>query len=141
MASRDSKGRFKQGQSGNPAGRPAKADALRKLLEGDADSVARKVLEAAKQGDLRAAELVLARCSPIKRPSQEPVQFALDDTQPLADQGRAILSAIASGALPPDTGKQLIDSLAALVKVVEVEEFDRRLRAIEKRHGEDKNGS
>ena len=131
MARRNEKGQFVKGVSGNPSGRPPKADAIRRLLEGDAETVAAKVLEAARNGDLRASEMVLARTSPIRRASHEPVNFTLDESQPLSEQGKAILSGIASGDIPPDTGKHLIDSLASLVKVQEMEEIDRRLNALE----------
>jgi len=131
MAQRDKRGRFTKGQSGNPAGRPARADELRRLLDGDAEEVAAKVLEAAKGGDLRAAELVLARVVPVHRPAHAPVTFALDREAPLADQGRQVLAAIAAGEIPPDQGRSLLDALAALVRVVELDEIQRRLDTLE----------
>ncbi len=128
---RDKQGRFIKGKSGNPNGRPARADELRKLLDGDADEVARRVLEAAKGGDLRAAELVLARVVPVHRPAHAPVTFALDREAPLADQGRQVLAAIAQGEMPPDQGRSLLDAIAALSRVTELDEIQRRLTAIE----------
>ncbi|WP_046080104.1 DUF5681 domain-containing protein [Halomonas sp. HG01] len=128
---RDTKGRFKPGQSGNPSGRPARAAELRRLMDGDAEAVAAKVLEAAKNGDLRAAELVLARCAPVHRPTQQPVTFELDRDKPLADQGRDVMAAIAAGDLAPDQGRSLLDALAALAKVTEIDEIQRRLSELE----------
>ncbi|GHE19998.1 DUF5681 domain-containing protein [Halomonas urumqiensis] len=131
MAERDSKGRFTKGASGNPSGRPRKADELRQLLEGDAEEVARKVLEVARGGDMNACRLVLERLVPAVRPAHACVTFELDEEKPLADQGRQILAAVATGALPPDQGKALLDALAALARVTEIDEIDRRLKAIE----------
>lgn len=131
MAKRDASGKFTKGASGNPKGRPASADSLRRLLEGSAEEVSRKVIEAAQGGDLRAAELVLSRCVAPVRPAHAPVTFTLDESAPLAEQGREILSAIAAGHLPPDTGKHLLDSLAALSRVAELDEIQRRLDALE----------
>ncbi|WP_163650735.1 DUF5681 domain-containing protein [Modicisalibacter sp. 'Wilcox'] len=131
MAKRDNNGRFVPGQSGNPSGRPSRAAELRKLLDGDAEDVARKVAEAAKGGDLRAAELVLARCVPVHRPSHAPTPFDLDRDKPLADQGRDVLAAIASGELPPDTGKHLLDALTALARVAEIDELQARMAKLE----------
>ncbi|MDI5987023.1 DUF5681 domain-containing protein [Halomonas sp. M4R5S39] len=131
MAERDGKGRFTKGQSGNPSGRPRKADELRKLLEGDAEVVARKIIDAAKGGDMNACRMVVERILPAVRPAHACVTFSLDESKPLADQARQILTAIAAGQMPPDQGKALLDALASLVRVVELDEIDRRLKAIE----------
>ena len=65
------KGKWKKGQSGNPAGRPKKLPELRELLanvlgdEKDGRSAAEAILMAlrakATKGDVRAAELLLDR--------------------------------------------------------------------------------
>ena len=65
------KGKWKKGQSGNPAGRPKKLPELRELLanvlgdEKDGKSAAEAILMAlrakATKGDVRAAELLLDR--------------------------------------------------------------------------------
>jgi hypothetical protein len=133
MTKRDAKGRFAAGQSGNPSGRPAKSDELRRLLEGEADAVARKVLEAAANGDMGAARLVLERCVPTQRPIYPPVAFDFDADAPLTDQARQILAAVAGGHLPADQGKALIDGIAGLVKVTEQDEIVRRIAEIENR--------
>lgn len=135
MTQRDANGRFIKGASGNPKGRPARADSLRQMMEGSAEEVAAKVLEAAQAGDLRAAELVLSRCIAPVRPAHTPVTFTLDESAPLAEQGRSILAAIAQGEVPPDTGKHLLDALAALSRVAELDEITRRLDALEERNG------
>lgn len=128
---RDDKGRFIKGVSGNPQGQPTRAAHLRRLLADGADEAAHAVLEAAKGGDMAAARLVLERLVPPVRPSHQPVRFELDADKPLADQGRAVLSAIAAGAIPPDQGKALLDAIAALVQVVKVDELAHRMTALE----------
>ena len=128
---RDEKGRFIPGSSGNPDGRPRKADELRRLLAEGADEAAQAVLEAAKGGDMHACRLVLERLVPAVRPAHQPVSFDLDPVASLSDQARQILSAAAQGELPTDQAKALLDALAALVRVVELDEIQRRLDALE----------
>lgn len=134
--SRDKQGRFAKGVSGNPNGRPAKSDELRKLLEGSADEVASKVLEAAAAGDMGAARLVLERCVPTQRPVYPAVIFDLDPDAPLADQAKQVLVAVSRGELPPDQGRALLDGIASLTRVVELDEIARRLAELEERSHE-----
>ena len=128
---RDAKGRWVKGASGNPNGQPSRAAELRRLLAEGADEVAAQVLQAAQGGDMHAARLVLERLVPAVRPAHQPVNFEFDADAPLADQARQILSAAAQGELPADQAKALLDALADLVRVVELDEIDRRLKAIE----------
>ncbi|MGQ4879820.1 DUF5681 domain-containing protein [Billgrantia sp. LNSP4103-1] len=131
MTQRDGKGRFIKGTTGNPGGRPRKADELRSLLEGDAKDVARKVIEAAKGGDMQACRIVVERILPPVRPAHACVAFDFDADASLTDQSRQILAAVAEGKLPPDQGKALLDGIAALSRVTEMDELARRIAAIE----------
>ena len=128
---RDDKGRWVKGASGNPTGQPSRAAELRRLLAEGADEVAAQVLEAAKGGDMHACRLVLERLVPAVRPAHQPVRFDLDGDAPLADQARQILSAAADGELPTDQAKALLDALAGMVRIVELDEIQRRLDALE----------
>jgi DNA-binding response OmpR family regulator len=49
----------------------------------------------------------------------------------LADQGRAVLSAMASGRLTPSEAATLMHALAAQGRIVETEDLAQRLTAIE----------
>lgn len=131
MAKRDSKGRFTKGSTGNPGGRPRKADELRSLLEGDAEEVARKVIAAAQGGDMNACKIVIERILPPIRPAHACVKFNFDPDAPLTDQARQILAAVAEGKLPPDQGRALMDGVAALSRVTEIDDLARRITAIE----------
>jgi hypothetical protein len=76
-ARREQGGRFAQGQSGNPAGRPRGARnkttlAALALLEEEAEAITRKAIEMAKAGDIVAIKLCLERLIP---PRREPVDL------------------------------------------------------------------
>ena len=63
---------WKRGQSGNPAGKPVgtrnKATSLiLALMEGGAEKIAKKVIQAAEAGDLAAARIVIERLVPTLR--------------------------------------------------------------------------
>jgi len=127
--------RWVKGQSGNPKGRPpgrtdARTKITRALLD-DAPAVARVVIDAALEGDLQAASLVLARCAPALRPEGYPVQFPFDPSAPIPQQIEAVLAAMAGGAVSPDVGKQIIDAIGTLSNARAVEELEARIITLE----------
>lgn len=122
---------FAKGTSGNPAGRPKgivdKRLRIAQAFEGEGEEVAKVVLEAAKSGDMQAATLVLARLVPTLKPKAERTPFALDTSQPTADQANQVLKAVAAGDLDHDAGKALIDAIASIAQLKRFDEFEAQL--------------
>ncbi|WP_460164293.1 DUF5681 domain-containing protein [Pseudomonas sp. S2_F03] len=122
-------GRFAPGHSGNPGGRSGQTQAIRAQLAAGADAVTRKVLAAAKKGDMQACRLILERLVPPIKPTSEPVQFEFDDTD-LPSAARSIMRAVAGGQLAPDQGKSLIEGLGAVARVIEVVELQKAVEEL-----------
>lgn len=139
MSDRDHKGRFKPGTSGNPRGRPpGRTDVLSQLTKAmleDAAEVVASVLEQAKEGDLQAASIVLARIAPTLKPQAERVEFDFDPTAPVPEQIEQVLAAVAGGALAPDVGQTIIASLGALSDARAVAELEQRIMELEAKEG------
>ena len=116
---------FKPGQSGNPAGRKPGSRDRKNVVAAEfakeGSTIARVVIEKAKEGDMSAASLVLQRLSPPLRPQAEKVTFDFDPSLPLAEQGTAIVTAVSRGEIDPDTGKMLLDMVAAHLGLRDVE--------------------
>lgn len=129
MTDRDKSGKWKPGQSGNPGGRSGETQAIRAKLAKGATAVTAKVLEAAKDGDMQACRLILERLVPPIKPTSEPVQFELDDTD-LPSAARSILRAVAAGQIAPDQGKSLIEGLGAVARVIEVAELQKAVEEL-----------
>ena len=132
-------GRFRPGVSGNPAGKPkgARNKVLLALDQVGADSaseVLNAAVQAAKNGDMRAAELILSRIWPARK--GRPVMLQLPAMKVAADLASAIgavVSATASGTITPDEGQAITGILEAQRKAIETVELEDRLRAIEER--------
>ena len=129
---------WKKGQSGNPNGRRAKglatAERLRNALVKDLPEILKTVVESAKKGDITAAKTILERVLPPLKAIETPAILG-ELTGSLSEQGQAILVAMAGGALAPGQAAQLLGAIAAQAKIVEVDDFARRLEALEKRTG------
>lgn len=101
-------------------------------MEGEAEEITRKAIEAAKAGDLIAIRLILDRVAPA--PKERTVEFQMPSVESVADVPAAVLSimqAVAGGTLAPGEGAQVMQMLEAYRKQVETAEFDERLRALE----------
>ncbi|WDH33911.1 hypothetical protein PUP62_24225 [Pseudomonas chlororaphis] len=94
----------------------------------------RKVLAAAKKGDMQACRLILERLVPPIKPTSEPVQFELDDAD-LPSAARSIMRAVAGGQLAPNQGKSLIDGLGAVARVIEVAELQKAIEELRQQIG------
>jgi len=133
LAERGKSGRFKAGTSGNPAGRPpSQYSQIRQQLTEAKDGIIQAVIQAALDGDMSAARIVMDRLIPPLKPIAQSVQFEITaDSSPL-ELAREILKSTASGQIPPDLSSQLITSLANLCRIEEVEELRLRISALEK---------
>lgn len=129
MTGRANAGQWTTGQSGNPGGRSGQTQAIRAKLAEGAEAVTKKVLAAAKKGDMQACRLILERLVPPIKPTSEPVQFEFDDTD-LPSAARSIMRAVAGGQLAPDQGKSLIEGLSAVARVIEVAELQQAVEAL-----------
>lgn len=121
--------------SPNPKGRPRgivdKRTRVTQALMDDAPAIARVIIDAALAGDVQAAGLVLSRVAPALKAQAERVQFEFDPKASVTEQAEAVLTAIASGEVSPDMGKQIIDAISALYGIKQIAELEERLAALE----------
>jgi hypothetical protein len=130
-------GQFPRGKSGNPSGKPKGARhrttlAVERLLEGEAEEIGRKAIELAKAGDTVALRLCLERIAPVRKGS--PISLTLPIMLTPADVTTAmsaIISQMAEGEITPDEAAVAASVIETKRKVLETEELDRRLLAIE----------
>ena len=128
---------WKPGQSGNPKGKPrgvGKVQKLRDAIAKDLPNILVRMTEAARSGDVGAARLLLERVIPPIKASEAPQRIDLPEGS-LTQQGRAVLAAVASGELAPGQGAALVGAIGTLARVAEIDDIERRVAALEKKHG------
>lgn len=126
---------FEPGNPGRPKGARHKATiAAETLLDGEAEAITRRAIEAAKSGDSAALRLVLERILPPRR--DRPVNFQLPKIKRPSDAvsaTSAILEAVACGELTPGEAESLNTLIAGLMKSIELCELEARITALEKK--------
>ena len=131
---RDAKGRFLPGTSGNIRGKTPGARNKRNVVaaefEKQGSAVARVVMDKALDGDMSAASLVLTRISPPLRARPPTVEFELDvDAEP-SEMSKAILTAVAKGQIDPDTARVVLDMISAHVGFRDLDAFLEEFRQL-----------
>jgi hypothetical protein len=133
-----SRGRpFAPGNSGNPNGRPRgsrnKATlAAEALLEGEADTLTRKLIEKAKEGDIGALRYCLDRISPPRRDRLVAVEMPeVSSAQDASKAAAAVLAACAAGEISTGEASELMNLVTSYVRLLEVGELESRLQIVE----------
>jgi hypothetical protein len=127
-------GQFRKGQSGNPAGKPKgardKRTALRELLQPHAADLVKKAVELALAGDTTALRICIDRCIPAIKSKDQPISLqGLSGS--LAEQGKAVMAAMAAGEITPDEATAVMQVLTAQMRIVEVDDLVKRIEALE----------
>ena len=132
---------FAKGESGNRAGRPRGARhkatlAAEALLDGEAEGLTRKAVEAALGGDMAALRLCLDRIVPPRR--ERPVTFRIPPLKSAEDAAvamAAITEAVAVGELLLGEAESASALVERFVRTIEAGEFEKRLRTLEETAG------
>ena len=130
---RDASGRFTEGNTGRPRGARHKAtQAALALLDGEAETLTRKAVEMALDGDGAALRLCLERIAPPRRDA--PVQFDLPRMETARDAAKAagaVLEAVALGELTPTEGAHIMALVETCRRTLETTELEARVAALE----------
>ncbi len=122
---------------GYPRGRPRGSRhtvslAIENLLEGEAEALTRKAIQLALDGDLIALRLCLERlCSPVK---QRPVRIEIPTVKSASEAVgamTAVLESVSTGEITTGEGQALADMIERFRRVLETEELERRIGALE----------
>jgi hypothetical protein len=107
--------------------------ALDQIADDAGKAILEKMVEAAKDGDLRAADLVLSRIWPARK--GRPISLELPKIDTAADLvaglGR-VADAVAAGDITPDEGQAVSAVLETKRRAIETLELETRIKALEK---------
>ena len=122
---------FKSGKSGNPRGKkPGTKNKRLELLQSKDVQLQKKLVAMALSGDIGALKIIADRLWPRLR--AEAAFISIDSrSDDLAEQGRKIIDAALSGEITTDVLRDLLTSLYAQGKIVELAEFEQRLKQLE----------
>jgi hypothetical protein len=129
-------GRWREGESGNPAGRTPGSGQLQKLrraIAEDVPAILSSLVEAAKGGNVNAARLILERVLPPLKGIEQAVALQLPVGGTLTAKAGAVMDAAASGELAPGQAAQLIAALGTISKIAEFDELDSRIKILEQK--------
>ena len=92
----------------------------------------RKVLVGALQGDIKLLQICMDRLVPVRR--ELPVKlgkFPMGSAADLSQASAIITQKVAAGQITPSEGQAVAELIASHRKVIETEQLERRLRALE----------
>lgn len=121
MTNKPKRGRWKAGESGNPAGRPkglAEVTKLRQAIGEHIPQIVSKLVEQALGGDVQASRLLLERTLPVLKPTELPIGLPLPDGD-LPALGVAVLQAAFGGLIAPSQAAALLTAMASTAKLTE----------------------
>ena len=132
---RDGRGRFAPGNPGRPKGaRHAALLALDAIGAEGAAEVMRAVVEAAKGGDMRAADILLRRLWPERKGRPVSVELPpLEGARGVAAALGAVAEAVAAGEVTPEEGQAVAAVLETQRRAIETAELEARIAALETR--------
>jgi hypothetical protein len=130
---RDPRGRFTVGCAPGPGRRPGRGPAaeLRAALAEDLHPILQALRAKALEGDTAAIGLILSRLVAPLKPEEPATEIELPASGTLSDIARATIAAVAQGQVAPSQAASLIGALAAAARVVEVDELQARVQALE----------
>lgn len=137
MTTRKSPTGWAKGKSGNPKGRPpgvGQIAQLRAAIESSVPGILDSMVASALSGDVAAARLLLERTVPPIKPVELPQMLNIPADASLTDQGKAVMRAVADGEIATGQAAALIAALAALGRVIELDELTERITRLEQ-HG------
>jgi hypothetical protein len=121
------------GGPGRPVGSRNKATlALDQIADDAGKVILEKMVEAAKSGDMRAAELVLQRIWPARK--SRPIALTLPAIQSASDVVTAVgavADAVGAGDITPDEGQAVASILETKRRAIETVDLEARLSALE----------
>ena len=116
-------------QPDNRGRKPGSLNKVNQLLREAAPDVIQAVIEQAKEGDIPAASLILARTAAPLKAAACPIELS-GPIESMADYVRKLLHAAADGA-DPQVVAQLIKAVSDAVKLIEYSELEQRVVDLE----------
>lgn len=117
--------------SGRPKGVPDKRLLATQQMLDEMRNIIAVLVGKALEGDSNSAAIVLSKVLPSVKAQAEKVSFEFDASLPISEQVAQVLDAVAAGAVAPDVGRLIIDSIKSLADVRATEELAARIEALE----------
>jgi hypothetical protein len=92
-----------------------------------------KLVEAAKNGDIQAARLLLDRVIPPLKGIESPVELTMPTGTP-ADQSRAVLVAVGDGVITVPQGVQMMAALEAFARLAKIDKTEKAQDVIDAKY-------
>lgn len=122
QVSRDDKGKFLKGSSGNPSGRPTGASCRAlKTARNAVESIALPmVITACENGSLEACKILLCYGLPCQRPVSIPEVVTVSESHDLSIQIKQLLHSIYCGEISSTVASEIAGVISMAAKVEEV---------------------
>ena len=128
---------FAPGQSGNPSGRPRGARnkatiAAEALLEGEAETLTRKLIDKANEGDPSLLRFCVDRICPPQRGRVVAFEMPqIASAQDAAKAAAAVVAACAAGDISTGEARDFIGLIESYIRLLEAGELELRIAALE----------
>ena len=131
---------FQRGNPGRRKGSKNKRPAVfNAIFQANAEDVARRILQACQGGDMAACRIAADRISSARRGA--PVAFDLPahlDLAGLSEASEQVIRDMAGSELTPEEGTIVLSAIETRRKLIETEELEARLAAVEQRIARDR---